>query len=153
MVNIDTKTIAKLREQTGAGIMECRKALIEAEGNTEEAQELLKQSGLAKAEKRSVREVLQGLVEVYSHSGGKVGSVIELNCETDFVARTDEFKNLAHDLAMQIAAMNPDSVEALLEQDYIRDPSKTVKELIIEVISKTGENIKVKRFARFGLEE
>lgn len=153
MSSVDLSLITKLREATGAGVMECRKALLEANGDLSKASNLLKESGLLKIEKRASREALQGLIEAYSHSEGKAASLIEVNCETDFVARTEEFKKLAHDLAMQVAAMSPESVEALLEQEYIRDPSRKVKDLVNEVAAKTGENIKIRRFSRFAIGE
>lgn len=153
MTKVDTSLITKLREKTGAGVIECRKALLEANGNLSMATNILKESGLLKIEKRASRETLQGLIEAYSHSGGKTASLIEVNCETDFVARTEEFKKLSHELAMQIASMNPENVEALLEQEYIRDPLQKVKDLINEVAAKTGENIRVRRFSRFAIGE
>ena len=103
------------------------------------------------ASKKKDRATGQGLVETYIHSGGKVGAMVEVNCETDFVGKTDEFKNLTHEVAMQIAAMDPKDVEELLKQEYIRDSSKTIDDLIKEVIAKVGENIVVKRFIRFEL--
>jgi elongation factor Ts len=158
--------IKALRELTGAGVMDCKRALEAANGQMEAAQEALKQRGLAQAEKKVNRVASQGLVECYIHAGGRIGSMVEVNCETDFVARTDEFKELAHNLAMQVAAMNPSCVDedelpqdgdvdpsqaCLLLQTYIRDPNITVRQLIIDAIAKVGENIKVQRFARFEL--
>lgn len=153
MSSVDLGLITKLREATGAGVMECRKALLEANGDLSIATNILKESGLLKIEKRASRETPQGLIEAYSHSEGKAASLIEVNCETDFVARTEGFKKLAHELAMQVAAMNPESVAALLEQEYIRDPSRKVKDLVNEVAAKTGENIKIRRFSRFAVGE
>ena len=153
MSDITAEQVSKLREQTGAGVMECRRALIEADGDMPKAEEILKSSGLSKAEKRSERETSQGVIETYSHAGGKIASMVEINCETDFVARTDEFKNLAQEIAMQVAAMNPENVDALLEQDYIREPSKKIKDLVTEAVAKTGENVRVKRITRFALGE
>lgn len=146
--------------------MTCRNALLEAEGDTEKALQILKEKGILKAQKKAERTVNQGLVESYIHTGGRIGALVEVNCETDFVARTDEFKELAHDLAMQVAAVPPQFITqdeasgesdidlqtaCLLLQPYIKDPTKTVQDLILETIAKVGENIKVSRFARFEL--
>ena len=143
--------IKKLRQKTGAGIADCRKALEEAGGDFKKAEALLKSWGAEIASKKKDRATGQGLVETYIHSGGKVGAMVEVSCETDFVAKTDEFKNLAHEVAMQIAAMDPADVEELIKQEYIRDSSKTIDDLVKEVIAKVGENIVVKRFIRFEL--
>lgn len=144
--------IKKLREQTGAGIADCREALKESDGNFEKAKDWLKKKGLDKASSKAKRDVKAGIVEVYSHAG-KVGVIVELLCETDFVARTEDFKNLAHELALQVASMNPASVEELLSQEYIRDNSLTVDQLIKSVIGKLEENIQLKRFERIALGE
>lgn len=151
-MNISVEDIKNLREQTGAGIADCKEALAQSEGNFEKAKEWLKQKGLDKASSKSDREVKAGIVETYSH-GGKVGVLIELLCETDFVAKLPDFKNLAHELSLQIASMNPQSVAELLEQVYIRDSSLTVDQLIKGIISKLGENIQVGRFERIALRE
>ncbi len=145
--NIDL--LKKLRNETSASIADCRVALEENDNNYDKAVAWLKKRGLEKAEKKSDRETHQGIVEAYIHNGGKVGSLIVLLCETDFVARTDEFKNLAREIGMQVAAMNPESVEALLKQEYIRDSSHTIESLIKSVIGKLGENITLKEFKRF----
>ncbi|OGE10332.1 translation elongation factor Ts [Candidatus Curtissbacteria bacterium RIFCSPLOWO2_01_FULL_42_26] len=150
-MQIKVDEIRKLREKTGGGIADCRKALVEAKGDFKRAEELLKGWGIVKAASKADREVGAGLVETYVHSGGRVGSMVEVNCETDFVARTDEFKNLAHEVAMQVAAMDPADVEELLKQDYIREVGKTIDQLIKETIAKVGENIMVKRFVRYEL--
>ena len=165
-MEIPTATIKELRSQSGAGIMECRNALLEAKGDMEKACEILKEQGLAKAQKKESREVRHGLVDAYIHTGGRVGAIIEVNCETDFVARTDEFKKLVHELAMQVTAMSPLCVleeelpqdseiepqtACLLLQPYIKSPDMTIKDLITETIAKIGENIKVSRFSRFEL--
>ena len=146
--------------------MDCRSALIETEGDTEKALQILEQRSLVRAQKKTERAVNQGIIEAYIHTAGRIGAMVELNCETDFVARTDEFKELAHNLAMQIAAQAPqfvsreevtegDSIEpeaaCLLLQPYIKDPDKTIQDIITETIAKVGENIKVSRFARFEL--
>ncbi|MCR4305839.1 MAG: translation elongation factor Ts [Candidatus Daviesbacteria bacterium] len=149
---MNIEDIKKLREQTGAGIADCREALKGSEGNLEKAKEWLKKKGLDKASSKAEREVKAGLVDTYSH-GGKVGVLVELLCETDFVARTEDFKNLAHELTLQIASMNPASVEELLSQEYIRDNSLTVDQLIKGVVGKVGENIQVGRFERIALGE
>ena len=143
--------IKKLREKTKVGIADCRRALEESAGNLKKAEELLKSWGMDKAAKKADRVVGAGLVETYMHAGGRIGSIVEVACETDFVARTDEFKNLAHEVAMQVAAMDPATVEDLLKQEYIRDSAKTVDELVKETIAKVGENIVIKRFMRFEL--
>ncbi|MBH52404.1 MAG: translation elongation factor Ts [Chloroflexi bacterium] len=157
MPEIDVVIIKELRELTGAGIMDCKQALEETKGNINEAAEILRKKGIASAAKRASRTAGQGVIESYIHSGNKIGAMIEINCETDFVARTEEFKGLAHDIAMQIAAMNPDnetednSLDSLLSQEFIKDPSKTIGELVTEVTAKTGEHIEVKRFIRFAI--
>jgi elongation factor Ts len=165
-LQISIEMIKELREQCGAGIMECRNALLEVEGDIDKALQMLKERGLLKAEKKVERTTAQGLIEAYVHTGGRIGALIELNCETDFVARTDEFKELAHNLAMQVAALSPQFITreeipegadiepqaaCLLLQPYIRDPGMTVRDVIVENIAKVGENIKVSRFARFEL--
>lgn len=147
MVNIDD--LKKLRNETLAGIADCRKALEESKGDYKKALEWLKKHGLEKAEKKQDRETSQGLVESYVHQNGKVGAMIEILCETDFVARTEEFKKLAHEVAMQVAAMNPKDVGELMKQDYIRDNSMTIEKLIKSVIGKLGENITVRKIAKF----
>lgn len=151
MIDISARQVKKLREETGAGVMDVRRALIEANGDEEKAKVVLKEKSVQQSAKKSERVTEQGLVESYIHGGGKVGSLVYLACETDFVAKTDEFKNLAKELAMQVAAMNPESIDELIKQEYIRDSGKTVKILVDEVISKTGENIQIKKFERFSL--
>ncbi|MBI2288459.1 MAG: elongation factor Ts [Chloroflexi bacterium] len=165
-MKISVDRVKELREQSGAGIMECRNILTEAEGDMEKALQILKQRTIFKVEKKSDRVVSQGLIEAYIHAGGRIGALVEVNCETDFAARTDELKQLAHNLAMQVAAMPPqfiareevpDGTEidtqttCLLLQPYIKDLSLTVQDIINQAIAKVGENIKVKRFARFEL--
>jgi elongation factor Ts len=155
-----TELIKELREITGAGIMECKKALDDAVGDLTRAQQLIKERGLALAEKKAGREAGQGLIDSYVHAG-RIGAMIELNCETDFVARTDDFKTLAREIAMQVAATNPSRISSqetstdgdvpLLDQPYIRDASKTVADLVNETIAKVRENIVVRRFCRFEL--
>lgn len=164
-MEITTGMVKDLRDKTGAGIMECRNALSSCEGNVDKAIEMLKEKGLAKAEKRAQRATASGLVETYIHTAGRIGAMVEVNCETDFVARTDEFKEMAHCLAMQVAAMSPACVDKenapegeevtdesiLMLQPYIKDPTKLIKDVITETIAKTGENIKVRRFVRYEL--
>ena len=165
-MQISTEMIKELREQSGAGIMDCRSALLGCDGDIEKALQVLREKGLVKAKKRAERATTQGLIEAYIHTAGRIGAMVEVNCETDFVARTDEFKEMAHCLAMQVAALSPqfiseeevpegadiDPKEAcLLLQPYIKDPTKTVNDVIVEVIAKTGENIRVSRFTRFEL--
>ncbi len=196
-MNITADTVKELREQTGAGMMDCKKALCEAEGSVEKALDILRQKGLALASKRSARETSQGLIGSYIHMG-KIGVLVEVNCETDFVAKTDDFQELVKDIAMHIAASNPVYVKredipseiiekekeiyasqvtnkppqvvekiiegklekyysdmCLVDQIFVKDPDqkKKIRDLIIEKIGKLGENILIKRFARFQLGE
>ena len=163
-MKIATETVKELRGQCGAGIMECRNALLQAEGDMEKALQIIKQQNLFKVEKKRDRLTSQGLIETYIHTGGRIGAMIEINCETDFVARTDEFKELAHHLAMQVAAMSPRFVsredvkegtdveaekDCLLLQSDIKEPTMTIQEVIDQTIARVGENIKVSRFTRF----
>ena len=195
---ITTDMIKELRTSTGAGILECRKALEQSNGDMKAALDFLREKGLATALKRSTRDASEGIVEVYSHGGGRVGVIVEVNCETDFVGRSDAFKTLAHELALQIAATSPIYIKeedipqealdheakiaetkaredgkpdavlpkivegslkkfkeevVLLNQPYIRDESITVKDLINQNIASLGENVIVRRFARYGLGE
>ncbi len=165
-MEVTAQQVKQLRERTGAGIMDCRRALVETEGNMDRAAGLLRERGIETAAKKAGREARQGLVESYIHAGGRVGAMIELNCETDFVARNPQFRDLAHEIAMQIAAMNPSRVgdesadqdgdqaaddTPLLEQTYIRDSSKTIRNLVQEGIATFRENIVIRRFARYEL--
>jgi len=167
--------IKKLRELTGAGVIDCKRALEEASGNFDKALENLKKRGIQIAQEKAGRTANQGLVESYIHTGGKIGVLVEVNCETDFVARCDDFKRLARDLAMQIAAGSPAYLQredippevleerkgngfdafckehCLLEQSFIKDQTLTVRDLLTQVIAKVGENIVVRRFVRFQL--
>ena len=197
-MEITTEMVKELRQATAAGILDCRKALEAAEGDFDKAVDYLREKGLAKAAKRVDREAKDGLVVSYIHGGGRIGVLLEVNCETDFVARTDEFKNMVNDVAMQIAAMSPRYVKredipesviehekqlyraqaleegkpeavidriidgrlekfytdiCLLEQAFIRDEDRTIDDLVKEQITKTGENMVVRRFARFELGE
>jgi elongation factor Ts len=198
MADVTIEQIKELRERTGAGLMDCKKALIEAKGDMDKAVEILRKMGIAKAEKKLDKEAKEGVVDAYIHPGSKLGVLIEVNCETDFVAQNEEFRRLVRELAMQVAAADPIAVsrdkippeiierekkiyeeqareskkpehiiqkivegklenffkeKCLLEQGYIRDPSITVGDLIKQHISKFGENIVVRRFARFRIGE
>jgi elongation factor Ts len=167
-LEVTTEAIRQLRDKTGAGIMNCKRALENAEGDQDKAEDILREKGILTASKKAGRDTLQGLVEAYVHNGNRIGVLLELNCETDFVAHTPEFRDLAHNLSMQIAAMtplyidkadinpedpsNPEKV-CLLQQPYIKDPSQLVLDLVNDVVSRVGENIRVKRFTRFALGE
>ena len=146
MVTVDQ--IKKLREETGVSISECKKALEGAKGDIKKAKEILKKLGRGFAKIKKEREVKSGLIESYIHSGKKIGAMVELHCESDFVAHSEDFQKLAHELCLQIAAIDPENIP-LLKQLWIRDETKTIKDLIDEYISKFGENIILKRFARF----
>jgi elongation factor Ts len=197
-MQITTDMIKKLREATGVGILDCRTALEQAEGDHDKALDLLREKGLAAAGKRAGRETSEGMVELYSHGDGRVGVMVEVNCETDFVGRSDAFRKFAHEVALQIAASSPlyireedipqsvieheETIAAgkareegkkeeiipkivegtlkkfknetvLLRQVYIRDENLTIEQLLNQTIASTGENIVVRRFARFALGE
>ena len=198
MSTISASTVKELREISGAGMMDCKKALTEASGDLEKAIDILRKTGMAKARKKSGRSAKEGIILPYIHPGAKLGVLLEINCETDFVANTDDFKNLSKDIAMHIAASAPMSVSreeipqetlerekeiyadqarqsgkpeniiekmtegrinkfyqenVLLEQTFVKDPDKTVADLITETVAKLGENILVSRFSRFQLGE
>jgi elongation factor Ts len=163
---VSADMVKQLRERTGAGVMECKKALEEAGGDVDRAVAILHERGIAQMEKRQHRETMQGVVECYVHAGGRIGAMVEVNCETDFVARTEDFKLLAREIAMQVAAMSPAVISeedlpsgaegdpdhlVLLRQAYIRDPGRTIADLVRDVSAKTRENIRIGRFARFEL--
>ncbi|MFL2640736.1 MAG: elongation factor Ts [Dehalococcoidia bacterium] len=163
---VTTEIIRDLRAKTGAGVMDCKKALEESNGDMNGAISLLKEWGISAVQKKSSRSANQGVVETYVHAGGRIGVILELNCETDFVARTPEFLSLAHDLALQIASMDPQSIDdentdsssedfdgetRLMHQDFVKDPSQTISDLITEAVSRIGENILVRRFTRYEL--
>ena len=165
---VTVELIRALREQTGAGVMECKQALVDSSGNMEHAAGLLRQKGFAQAAKRSGRATTEGVIEAYIHTGGRVGALVELGCETDFVARTEEFKELAHNIAMQVAAMAPAYLDqeemesddtrppgqvSLLQQPFIKDSSRSVSEVVQEMAVAVGENVKLVRFSRLALEE
>ena len=139
--------IQKLRETTGAGVMECKKAFEEAGGDFAKALEVIKAKGLAKMEKRAGRETGAGQIFSYIH-GGRIGALVDVRAETDFVVRSEPFQKLAQEIAMQIAAANPENTEALLKQPYIRDEKKTIQDLVSDVSAQTGENIRVSGFSR-----
>ena len=198
MAEITSEQVKKLRDKTGAGMMDCKRALVETKGDMDQAIDYLRKKGAAVAAKRADRETNQGLVEAYIHAGGRIGAMVELNCETDFVAKTPGFRQLAHDIAMQVAAMNPQYVSrehvqqsvidkeieiyttqaqnegkpvqvaekiaqgrlekffqetVLLEQSFIKDSGKTIKDIIDEEIAKVGEKISIRRFLRYHLSE
>jgi len=141
--------IKKLREETFAGVIDVKKVLEESGGDFEKAKKLLQERGVAKAAKKSDRQSSEGLVATYVHATGKIASIVELFCETDFVARTEDFKKLSQELAMQVAATDPKDSGELLSQDYIRESNKTIQDLVNAAIAKIGENIKIGKFARF----
>ena len=165
-MKIPTIKIKELRDESGAGVMDCRDALLETKGDVVQALQILKQQSLFQIQKKVKRSATQGVIEAYVHTGGRIGAMVEVNCETDFVARTCEFKELAHNLAMQVAAIPPQFISkeevpegvniesettCLLLQPYIKDLNMTIQDVITETITKVGENIRVKRFARFEL--
>lgn len=167
-MEITATLVKELRELSGSGIMDCKRALEETGGDVEKAEAILRSKGIALAMKKSSRATNEGLIESYVHSGGRIASMVELNCETDFVSRTTEFKELAHNLAMQIAAMAPQYVDqselaedsgenpeevCLLQQPYIKDPGRVIEDLVTDLTARIGENVRVKRFARFELGE
>jgi len=148
MISIDQ--IKRLRQETGVSISECKKALEGASGDHKKAKEILRKWGGKLAERKAERKTALGVIESYIHPNKRVGALIELHCETDFVARSKDFKNLAHELCLQVAAMNPEE-NSLMLQPWIKDETKTIKELINEYIAKLGENITIKKFVRFNI--
>ncbi len=162
---VDTSKIKQLRDETGAPVMDCKRALEESNGNLDGARQWLRQRGAAIAEKKAGRVASQGVVDSYIDGGGRIGVIFEVHCETAFVSRSDDFKKLAHDIAMQIAATNPKYIgteedipadllpdeQPLLKQPFIRDAGQTIQALVHEAIGKLGENIVVRRFSRFEL--
>ncbi|RTZ98836.1 MAG: elongation factor Ts [Deltaproteobacteria bacterium] len=198
MSNISAAMVKELREKSGAGMMDCKKALVESDGNIDKAVEFLRKKGIATAEKRSGRSLSEGTIQTYIHMGGKLGVMVEVGCETDFVAKNDDFIEFARNIAMHIAAINPMGISAedvpaetiekeleiyksqalemgkpekivekiaegkinkfykdncLMQQPYVKDPDKTVTDLLNELIAKIGENISIKRFVRFQVGE
>ncbi len=165
---VDVKLVRDLRDQTGAGIMDCKEALESSGGDMDKAIQALREKGVASATKRVGKDTNEGIIETYLHTGGRVGAMVELGCETDFVARTEEFQKLAHEICMQIAAMGPVYVDeseieegddrppaqiALMLQPYIKNSSSSVGEMVRELAGKVGENIKVVRFTRLAVGE
>lgn len=151
-MDISLDLLKKLRAETSAGVSDCRQALEDAGGDFDKAKKLLMERGVEKAAKKADRQTGSGLVESYVH-GGRVGVLVEVRCETDFVARTDEFKALAHEIALQVAAMNPKDDKALMSSPYIRDPKLTIQDLVKQTIAKLGENITLGKFTRIVLGE
>ena len=149
MANIDLKLLRVLRDETAASVADCRMALEESGGNYEKALAWLKKRSIERAERKADRVTMQGIVDAYIHQGEKVGVLVEILCETDFVAKTDEFRHLAKEIGMQVAAMNPKDVDSLMRQEYIRDGSQTIEKFDKSVVGKLGENIVIKRFVRF----
>ena len=166
-MGISADDVKRLRELTGAGVMDCKRALEAADGDVDKAVKWLREQGVAGAEKKAGRETSQGIIDSYIHAGGRIGVLVEVNCETDFVARTDAFKSLVHDVAMQIAgippplaitedqlppdAEGPVEETVLMKQAFIKNSSKTIEDLVKETIAATGENIRIRRFTRFEL--
>ncbi len=148
---IDMTLLKKLREETGAGVMDVRRAIEETSGDIEKARIWIREKAIKTAEKKADREAKEGVVGSYVHMTGKVAAMVALTCETDFVARTDDFKTLAREVAMQVASMSPESVDDLLEQPYIRDAKKTIKDLVKETAGKVGENIVVREISRMAI--
>jgi elongation factor Ts len=153
MTKIDPKDVQRLRSESGAGVMDCKRALEETGGDYAKALALIKERGIQSVANKSEREAKEGLVASYIHSNGRIGALVELASETDFVSRGDDFQKLAQEIAMQVAAMNPANVAELLEQPYIRDGSKRIKDLVVAVAATTKENVHVRRIQRFALGE
>lgn len=153
MAEINLELLKKLRNETSASVSDCRRALDESQGDYKKALSWLAERSAKIAEKKADRATSEGLVESYIHAGGEVGALVELLCETDFVAKTDEFKKLAREVAMQVAAMDPKDTQALMKQEYIRDSSQTIEQLVKAAIGKLGENITIKRFHRLSVSE
>lgn len=149
MNKVKIEQIKKLREQTQASVMACKKALEESQGEMKKAKSLLRKKVLLKAEKKKGEEAKEGLIHAYIHSGERVGAMVKLCCQTDFVARNEAFLKLAHELCLQIASMKPKNIKELQNQEYIREPKKKIKDLLREAMTKFGENIKIEEFARF----
>lgn len=150
-MNFSLDTLKKLRADTKAGVADCKTALVDTKGDYAKAKQLLIDRGLEKASKKEDRETAMGIIESYVHANGKVGVLVELRCETDFVAKNEEFKKLSHEIALQVAAMNPKNVRELLKSPYIRDAKMTIGDLVKLTIAKTGENITIAKFSRLQL--
>ena len=153
MTKIDPKDVQRLRSESGAGVMDCKRALEETGGDYAKALALIKERGIQSVAKKSEREAKEGVIASYVHSNRRVGALVELASETDFVSRGEDFQRLAQEIAMQVAAMEPASVDELLEQPYIRDASKKIKDLVTDVAASTKENVHVRRIQRFELGE
>lgn len=141
--------VKKLREESGAGMLDCKKALEEAKGNYAQALEIVKKRGLAIAEKKADRETKEGYIASYVHMTNKIAALVEILCETDFVAKNDQFQQMAKDVALHVVAMNPDSVESLLKDQFVKDPSVTIEELVKGVSGVIGERFVINRFVRY----
>ncbi|MCL4360622.1 translation elongation factor Ts [Patescibacteria group bacterium] len=150
-MQVSLDDLRKLRAETSAGVSDCREALEETDGDYEKAKKLIESRAAEKAAKKAGKETGEGLIASYIHANGKIGVLVELRCETDFVARTDDFKTLAHEVALQVASMDPRDVPALLKSAYIRDSSVTIEALVKQTIAKVGENITVTKFSRLEL--
>lgn len=153
MASYTAQDVKKLREETGAGMMDCKKALDQADGNYEEAKEFVRQRGLAIAEKKADRETNEGYIASYVHANSKVAALVEILCETDFVAKNSDFQEMAKNVAMHVVAMNPENVEALLSDQFVKNPDITVEELVKGVSGKIGEKFVVNRFIRYEVGE
>lgn len=152
-MSITVDQIKSLRAKTGLGIHDVKKALEESGGDEEKAIAWLKEKGLSTAAKKADRKTSQGLIDTYIHGGGRIGAMVEVNCETDFVARNEDFKAFVHDIALQVASMNPENVEELLKQEFFKDPSKLIEDYLNETIARIGENMRINRISRFELGE
>jgi len=152
-MTISPQVVKKLRLETGAGVMDCKKALTEAKGKYDEALKIVRAKGMARAEKKQNRETKISYIAEYAHANNQVAALVEVLCETDFVARNDQFKTMARDIAMQVVAMNPKDVTELLEQEFIKDPDLTVAELVKTISGKVGEKFVVSRFSRMQVGE
>jgi elongation factor Ts len=153
MTKIDPKDVQRLRSESGAGVMDCKRALEETGGDFAKALALIKERGIQSVAKKSERSAKEGVIASYVHANNRVGALVELASETDFVARGEEFQKLAKEIAMQVVAMEPATVDELLEQPYIRDSSKKIKDLVTDVAATTKENVHVRRIQRFALGE
>lgn len=149
MTKVNIEDLKKVREMTGVSVDAIKKALEEADGKIEQALELLKKRGIAVAAKKALRQTSEGIIASYIHATGKIGVLVKVLCETDFVARNEQFRQLGHELAMHIAAANPQSAEELLVQPYIRNQDITVEDMVKDYIGKLGENIQIGEFCRF----
>jgi len=150
-MELDINLIKKLREETSCGVMDAKNALNESSGDYEKAKELIFKKGLARAEKRADREANEGIVYSYIHNGNKIGSMIVLTCETDFVAKTEDFSKVAKEIALQVSTEDYSDLESLLNSPYMRDESKKVSDLVAELSAKTGEKVELKKFVRFAI--